>query len=122
MIQKSRSSRFVGALLATATASRAFAHAVVVASTPVAGAVVAPGSDLPIEIRFNSRIDAARSRLTLARPDGSSVVAPLDKSESNLSLRATVRGLEPGEYVLRWQTLSLDGHIAHGEIPFRVGR
>jgi hypothetical protein len=29
------------------------------------------GTDIPIKLRFNVRVDAVRSRLTLIRPDGS---------------------------------------------------
>jgi methionine-rich copper-binding protein CopC len=108
------------ALLLPLTAKAAFAHAIVVASTPRAHENVTK-SELRIEIRFNSRIDPARSRLTLVRPEGSSVVLPLAAGgpESD-SLTGQASGLENGPHRLLWQTLSLDGHITHGEIPFDV--
>ncbi|HTO79647.1 MAG TPA: copper resistance protein CopC, partial [Methylocystis sp.] len=46
----------------------AAAHAIVVASSPAQGQRLAQG-ECKIELRFNSRIDRARSRLVLLRPD-----------------------------------------------------
>jgi copper resistance protein C len=99
----------------------AFAHAIVVAATPSARQTVAQ-SELNVEIRFNSRVDVGRSRFTLARPDGASVILPLLGSGASETLTAKARGLENGNYRLLWQTLSIDGHITHGEIPFEVKR
>jgi len=98
-----------------------FAHAIVVASTPSAHQTISE-SELTVEIRFNSRVDAARSRLTLVRPDGASVVLPLVGSGPTETLGGVASGLENGRYRLLWQTLSIDGHITHGEIPFEVNR
>jgi methionine-rich copper-binding protein CopC len=102
-------------------ADSAFAHAIVVASTPSPRQTVS-GPELAIEIRFNSRVDPARSRLTLVRPDGASVVLPLVGSGPSETLSGAASGLENGRYRLLWQTLSVDGHITHGEIPFEVSR
>jgi methionine-rich copper-binding protein CopC len=99
----------------------ALAHAIVVAAQPSAHQTVAQ-SEFSIEIRFNSRVDVARSRLTLARPDGASVILPLLGSGASDTLTAKAAGLENGHYRLLWQTLSIDGHITHGEIPFEVKR
>ncbi|HEY8136859.1 MAG TPA: copper resistance CopC family protein, partial [Methylocystis sp.] len=79
-------------------------------------------SELNVEIRFNSRVDMARSRLSLVRPDGASVILPLLGSGASETLTAKAPGLENGHYRLLWQTLSIDGHITHGEIPFEVKR
>jgi methionine-rich copper-binding protein CopC len=99
----------------------ALAHAIVVAGTPSAHQTVAQ-SELNVEIRFNSRVDVARSRLTLVRPDGASVILPLLGNGAAETLTAKTPGLENGHYRLLWQTLSIDGHITHGEIPFEVKR
>jgi copper resistance protein C len=99
----------------------AFAHAIVVAATPSAHQTVAQ-SELKVEIRFNSRVDLARSRLSLVRPNGASVILPLVGSGASETLTATAADLENGYYRLLWQTLSIDGHITHGEIPFEVAR
>ncbi len=97
------------------------AHAIVVGSTPRAEAVVT-GDVLAVEIHFNSRIDAARSHLKLFRIDGDVVSLPLVDAGSDDMLKASTRGLAPGRYRLHWQTLSPDGHISQGDIPFSVSR
>jgi copper resistance protein C len=99
----------------------ALAHALVVAATPSAHQTVTQ-SELDVDIRFNSRVDVGRSRLTLVSPDGASVILPLLGNGASETLTAKAPGLENGHYRLLWQTLSIDGHITHGEIPFEVKR
>jgi len=70
-------------------------------------------------LRFNSRVDPRRSRLTLIGPSGSAVPLTLMNPAVD-SLTAQTAELIPGAYRLRWQVLSVDGHITHGEIPFTV--
>jgi copper resistance protein C len=100
-------------------ATPAGAHAVLLESTPALKSSVT-GPDVPIKLRFNVRIDALRSRLTLVRPDGSSQALELSKQSSADTLAASAGGLANGEYRLRWQVLASDGHITRGEIPFTV--
>ena len=96
----------------------AYSHAIVLSASPAKGQEVS-GPDVPITLRFNSRIDAKRSRLTLLMPDGRQT--PLDLSEAEPdSLASKAKGLESGSYLLRWQVLATDGHITRGEVPFRV--
>jgi copper resistance protein C len=97
----------------------AVAHAVLLEATPAANtSVKAP--DVDIRLRYNVRIEAGRSRLSLLMPDKS--VKPLaaieQPSPDTLSTKAA--GLAPGSYVLRWQVLASDGHITRGEVPFTV--
>jgi methionine-rich copper-binding protein CopC len=121
MIAKLRFTLGVAAALTSTIPAQALAHAIVVASTPAARST-AYGPDLAVEIHFNSKIDAARSRLTLVGPGGAKIEVGLTKSDSDQVLTGTASGLAPGDYRLLWQTLSIDGHISHGEIPFEVGR
>ena len=97
----------------------AAAHAIIVASSPASGAVLAGGS-VPVMLRFNSRIDRERSRLSLIGPDGKPVALPLDGSASADSPVTRLSGLEPGKYRLRWQVVAIDRHITRGNIPFVV--
>jgi len=119
-------SRLPHALLLSALASTALwpaearAHAIVVASSPAPRETVTKG-DISIAVRFNSRIDRARSRLVLLRPDGLQEGLALSQSGGE-SLEAEVKGLQKGSYRLLWQALSVDGHVTHGEIPFEVDR
>jgi methionine-rich copper-binding protein CopC len=102
-------------------ASAAHAHAIVVSSEPPPGATLA-GSALSVQLRFNSRIDHVRSRLMLIAPDGTNVVLAMAASQAPETLTAKASDLRPGRYRLRWQVMSIDGHITRGDIPFEVVR
>ena len=97
----------------------AAAHAILVAASPAARSTV-QGPDVEVRLRFNSRIDGARSHLSLRLPGKSVRDLPLARQESPEVLGAHARGLAPGSYRLRWQVLASDGHITRGEIPFQV--
>jgi len=103
-------------LLIVAPAS---AHAVLLESSPALKSAVS-GPDVPVKLRFNVRIDALRSRLTLIRPDGSAQALEISKQTPADILSAEATGLAVGAYRLRWQVLASDGHITRGEIPFTV--
>lgn len=112
---------FVFAVSLAVTGGSAQAHAIVLDSTPRPDAAVT-GDELAVEIRFNSRIDAGRSHIKLFRADGAAVSLPLAEAASEDMLKAKASGLTPGRYRLHWQTLSPDGHITQGDIPFQVNR
>ena len=102
-------------LLANVPAS---AHAILVQSAPAANGSVA-GPAVAFELHFNSRIDAKLSTLTLIRSDKSTTpLPPADDSPADV-LQAKA-DLAPGDYVLRWQVLAVDGHITRGDVPFTV--
>jgi copper resistance protein C len=109
---------FVIALLAVSPRP-ALAHAVLVSSTPQKNAAVS-GPDITINLKYNSRVDGARSSLSLLKPDGTveKIGTPAQLAPDVLS--ATGHGLAKGSYVLRWQVLATDGHITRGEVPFQV--
>ena len=98
-----------------------FAHAVLLESSPALKSSIS-GPDVPLRLRFNVRVDAARSRLTLVDPDGSLQTLEISRQDPPNMLSAQARGLRPGVYRLRWQVLASDGHITRGEIPFTVVR
>src|ERR1700691_467336 len=113
----------VGILLLTvwmaASPRMALAHAVLLSSTPEKNAAV-NGPDITINLKYNSRVDGARSSLSLLRPDGTvERISAATQSAPDL-LSATGHGLAKGSYVLRWQVLASDGHITRGEVPFQV--
>jgi methionine-rich copper-binding protein CopC len=99
----------------------AIAHAILLESSPSINATVA-GPGIPIKLRFNVRIDATRSRLTLVKPDASTRSLAISKDAPADTLASQAQGLNPGEYRIRWQVLASDGHITRGEIPFQVTR
>jgi methionine-rich copper-binding protein CopC len=100
-------------------ARSAVAHAILLESSPSINTTVA-GPAVPIKLRFNVRIDATRSRLTLVTPDASTQLLAISKDAPADILASQAQGLIPGEYRIRWQVLASDGHITRGEIPFKV--
>jgi methionine-rich copper-binding protein CopC len=109
---------FAGPVMFLLTHS-AIAHAILLESSPSTNAAVA-GPSVPIKLRFNVRIDATRSRLTLVKPDASTQLLAISKDTSADTLASRAQDLNPGEYRIRWQVLASDGHITRGEIPFQV--
>ncbi len=99
-------------------AQPASAHAILVRSTPAIGSSI-PAGPVAMELRYNSRIDSGRSRLTLIRADHTQTVLPIAPDTPPDVLR-TDATLPPGTYVVRWQVLAVDGHITRGDVPFTV--
>ena len=101
----------------------AAAHAVVVASDPAAGATLA-AAPAKVTVRFNSRLDHARSRLLLIGADGAQTALQVATDSESTVLEAPVPAagpdLGPGAWRLRWQVLAVDGHITRGDIPFTI--
>src|SRR5262249_9357038 len=56
-------------------------HAILLAAAPTANQVV-NGTHTPIRLRFNSRIDAKRSRIMLASSNGKQVTLDIDRQTS----------------------------------------
>ena len=106
------------ALLLTMTPA-VFAHAVLLETNPALNTFVS-GPDIVVRLRFNSRVDAARSRLSLVLPDRTVRPLALDPQSSPASLNSRLIGLGTGAYRLRWQVLAADGHISRGEVPFGI--
>jgi methionine-rich copper-binding protein CopC len=105
-------------LLLCLAASPAWAHAILIDSTPAPNAHIKAGP-LAVTFRYNSRIDAARSKLTLTAPDGTTARLAAHAGATPDLLQAT-SSVTPGAYTLRWQVLAIDGHITRGTIPFTV--
>lgn len=106
------------ALALLLTAFSAYAHAILKESSPALhGSVQGPA--VKIRLKFNSRIDAAHSRIYLKGDDG---VRPIEIAGQTLpdTLLGEVKGVKPGEYRIQWQVLAIDGHITRGEVPFTV--
>jgi copper resistance protein C len=109
---------FLLLMVAAVDTPPALAHAIVVDSTPAVDAVMKP--DFDVVIRFNSRIDHERSRLSILDDPGATKAVPIAAETRPDLLSAHVTGLAPGHYRLRWQVLAVDGHITRGDIPFTV--
>jgi len=100
-------------------APEARAHAILVASQPQQNAELA-GPEVDFRLEFNSRIDASRSSLQLAKDGAAPEALALDHTAEPNLLVAKVPELAPGAYRLRWQVLSIDGHVSRGDLNFRV--
>ncbi len=94
------------------------AHAILVESTPAAHATVSAGHET-VRLRFNSRIDAVRSRLALVGPDQVETRLAINPGDPP-DILTTAGELRPGDYSIRWQVLAVDGHITRGDLPFTV--
>ena len=97
----------------------AFAHAVLVKSSPAQGATVKAG-DMDITLTYNSRIDALHSSLHLVGADGKARTLAVDGHAAPNLLVAKAEGLAAGAYKLEWQVQASDGHISRGTVEFRV--
>ena len=94
------------------------AHAILMDSVPLANGTMPAGQE-QIRLRFNSRIDVARSRLVLVLPDQSERrLSPGPGATPDIMLAET--HLEAGHYQLKWQVLAVDGHITRGVVAFTV--
>jgi len=93
-------------------------HALLIESTPASNSSVA-GPDIEIRMRFNSRIDEVRSRITLVFPDHTTYRLEIHKQTAD-TLTSRAMGLKRGAHSLQWQVLASDGHLTRGEVPFAV--
>ena len=99
-------------------APAASAHAILMDSQPPLRGSVHAGT-VEVVFRYNSRVDASRSRLLLIRADKSETVLPIQPGGPPDKLLAQT-DLPPGDYTVRWQVLAVDGHITRGDVPFSV--
>ncbi len=95
-------------------------HVRLESSIPAAGDVLSAPPELFV-LEFSGGVDESLSSATLAYPSDDSVPLTLRSAPGDAAtLHADVPRLETGAHVLRWRTVSLDGHPVGGEIPFSV--
>ena len=104
-------------LLSLLAAGPAAAHAILIDSTPAPLGHV-PAGPLAVTLRYNSRIDAGRSKLVLRHAGTDTRLTQVDATGPDV-LRADIT-VSPGDYVIAWQVLATDGHITRGRVPFTV--
>ena len=97
----------------------AFGHAILVDSRPAPRAHVSAGP-VAVVLRYNSRIDAGRSKLTVTGPNGAETRLDVAAGPTPDLMTAHIDASTPGDWVLRWQVLAVDGHITRGVVPFTV--
>jgi methionine-rich copper-binding protein CopC len=106
---------------AGAAASVAQAHAKLTSTEPKADSEL---RSAPKEIRlhFNEALEGAFSKIELAGAKEAMVTLPktaVDKSDPKVMFTA-VPALKPGQYSVRWSTMTHDGHKAKGQFSFKV--
>lgn len=111
--------RVLALCLTLAAAPLAWCHAVLLEATPRAGARVV-GPNIPVKLRFNSRIDRKRSRLMVAGANGKETALEIAPQTAPDTLSSEMNGVRPGRCRIRWQVLASDGHITRGELVFEV--
>ena len=98
------------------SASPAWAHARVIASSPAEGSVV---SSLPsARLTFNESVSGTSSALRVLTSSGATLSGPARVSGS--SVTAPVRSINAGRYALVYRVTSADGHVIANSIGFSV--
>lgn len=109
----------LGLALILASPGLALAHAIVISSSPALDSEVL-GPEIAVTVKFNSRIDHQRSRLSIIDAGGAAQELKIDEKSPVDAVLGRAKGLAPGKYKVRWQVLAIDGHITRGDIPFSV--
>jgi methionine-rich copper-binding protein CopC len=114
------------ALALAAAPMEALAHARMIRSSPTAEGVTQSPEQVELwfnellDDRFNSIIVYPAAEASTQRhailTQGDAKVDPKDKTHLTIG----VKPLPPGEYMVEWRVLSLDGHSAPGRFKFRV--
>lgn len=109
-----------GVLLSMA-GSAALAHALVTASSPAQGAVLAAAPE-EVSITFNEKVEKLFSNATLKDARGATVsTAKARVDDVNPAvLRLALPALAPGKYVVKWTAVGIDGHRRAGDIAFSI--
>lgn len=105
-------------VLLSATAF-AFAHAKLQAAEPKADSVLA-AAPKTIHLAFNTALEPAFSKIELADPQDVAVILPKTTVGADNSMSAEVPPIKPGEYHVKWSTMTRDGHKVKGEYKFSV--
>lgn len=109
----------IGGLFWLASASRAAAHAIIVASVPAAEETVQSPPPYLV-VRFNGRIEEKLSSVTLVGPSSTAIALFTRESAHPDTLIYRMPPLGPGRHQVKWRVLSADGHIAEGVFAFTV--
>jgi hypothetical protein len=109
---------FVAAL---ALPERVDAHALLVKSSPPRRAVLRE-SPKQVELWFSERLEPAYATATLATRGGEpvSVERARVREDDPRRLALPLPALAPGDYVVRFRVLSVDGHVAEDSVAFSV--
>jgi copper resistance protein C len=98
----------------------AWAHAYPAVSIPNHGATV---KDAPREVRiqFTEGVEIAFSQITVKGANGEVVSQGKLRQLANDTLAIDLKPLNPGNYTVEWQVLSVDTHLTEGLLQFTIG-
>lgn len=111
----------IGALLLLPSLASAHAslHTSLRRSDPAKGSRLST-APARIALWFTGPPQLAFSRIGLAGPSGEVALGRLVADTGNGFYANVPRSLEPGEYTVRWQTATADGHPIRGEFTFAI--
>ncbi len=109
----------LAALLIASLPAPARAHAVLLETSPAAGAVVARAPDV-IMLRFDEPVRPIAVQVLRAEDEVALPLPPVEATDTRLSLPLP-DGLPDGSYVLSYRVTSADGHPVAGSFVFSVG-
>jgi copper resistance protein C len=109
------------ALLGSALAHAAEAHACLESASPRVGARVSAAPKLVL-LRYSEAIEPALSVVTVSGPPGFAGAGPARQVAGDpTSLVAPLPGAAPpGRYVVRWRVTSADSHVTQGQFQFEI--
>jgi methionine-rich copper-binding protein CopC len=110
------------ALLLVAGCAPLWAHAVLQASTPAAGASLA-ASPAELRLSFNEALETGFSQVRLHDAGGTAVTTgELHAADGTAhTLVVPLKGpIAAGRYVVQWSAMGHDGHRTKGEFAFSV--
>ncbi len=74
-----------------------------------------------VVLHFNGRVDATRSRLSVLTAEGAEPrKIACEAGEDQATLKGHLGETAPGSYILRWEVLSVDGHISRADQPLTL--
>jgi methionine-rich copper-binding protein CopC len=74
-----------------------------------------------VVLHFNGRVDATRSRLSILTAEGAEPrKIECEAGEDQATLKGHLGETAPGSYILRWEVLSVDGHISRADQPLTL--
>ncbi|MCL7970500.1 MAG: copper resistance protein CopC/CopD [marine benthic group bacterium] len=108
------------ALCAGASLAWASVHTRLESSTPAADEVLSSAPE-EIELRFSGPVNGALSSVFIVASTGDSLRVSLSMPGADgRTLLGELPPLSEGEYLVRWRTVSADGHPVEGEFGFTV--
>jgi len=110
----------MNSLFAIILAIGSFYHTALKASSPARNAVVATPTS--VSLTFTEKVNAALSSISILKADSSEVEKLVVKPTSDPArIEGAVKSrLAPAKYIIRWKTVSADGHVVRNVFAFTV--